>query len=42
MFSWGVKIGIIYDHNLLQDIKELKPTILPAVPRILNKIFDGI
>jgi len=28
--------------KLMEDIKLLRPTLLPAVPRMLNKIYDGI
>lgn len=28
--------------KLLDDIKELKPTVLCAVPRVLDKIYAGI
>lgn len=27
---------------LLEDIQELKPTIFPAVPRVLNKVYDKV
>ena len=25
-----------------EDMQELRPTLFPSVPRLLNKIFDGI
>ena len=28
--------------TLLDDIQELKPTIFPAVPRVLNKVYDKV
>ena len=28
--------------QLLNDIMELKPTIFPAVPRVLNKVYDRV
>ena len=28
--------------DLLSDIAELKPTIFPAVPRVLNKVYDKV
>ena len=26
----------------MEDIIELKPTVVPAVPRVLNKIYDKV
>ena len=28
--------------TLLDDIQELKPTVFPAVPRVLNKVYDKV
>ena len=27
---------------LIEDIAELKPTLLPTVPRLLNRIYDKV
>lgn len=38
----GAKVGF-YGGNikkLMEDVKELKPTVLIAVPRILYRIYD--
>lgn len=41
---YAVKIGYSQGDmtKLVDDIQTLRPTILVAVPRILNKIYDGI
>ncbi|XP_063688228.1 long-chain-fatty-acid--CoA ligase 1-like [Bolinopsis microptera] len=40
----GGKIGYSRGDTklLLDDIQELKPTIFPAVPRVLNKVYDKV
>ena len=40
----GIKVGVYSGDvkKLKFDMQELKPTIFPSVPRLLNKIFDGI
>lgn len=40
----GAAVGF-YSGNirdLTQDLKALKPTIMPAVPRLLNRVYDKI
>eukprot|EP00116_Pleurobrachia_bachei_P001486 sb/3461748/ len=40
----GGKIGYYRGDTklLLEDIMELKPTVFPAVPRVLNKVYDKV
>lgn len=40
----GGKIGYYRGDvkTLLDDIQELKPTVFPAVPRVLNKVYDKV
>ncbi|VDM96267.1 unnamed protein product [Thelazia callipaeda] len=43
-FMCGVSVGY-YSGNiktLINDIQELKPTIMPAVPRVLNRLYDNV
>ena len=42
--SCGAKVGIYSGDvkKLTNDMKILKPTVFPSVPRLLNKIFDKI
>lgn len=44
MFLSGAKIGYFSGDikRLLEDCKELKPTIFTAVPRLLNRIYDKV
>lgn len=42
--SRGVSIGYFRGNplTLIQDIQMLKPTVVPAVPRILTKLYDTV
>lgn len=43
-FMVGMRVGY-YGGNIktvVDDIKELKPTVLPLVPRVLNRIYDKV
>uniref|UniRef100_A0AAX7U142 Arachidonate--CoA ligase n=1 Tax=Astatotilapia calliptera TaxID=8154 RepID=A0AAX7U142_ASTCA len=44
MFCYGARVGFYQgDISLLMDdIKTLKPTFFPVVPRLLNRIYDKI
>lgn len=44
MFSVGGRVGFSRGDVklLMDDIKELRPTFLPVVPRILNRIYDKV
>ncbi|XP_065602697.1 long-chain-fatty-acid--CoA ligase 5 [Cyrtonyx montezumae] len=44
MYSCGAKVGFFQgDIKLLtDDMKTLKPTIFPVVPRLLNRVYDKI
>lgn len=44
MFCHGAKVGFYQgDISLLMDdIKTLKPTFFPVVPRLLNRIYDKV
>lgn len=43
-FMTGMRVGYFNGdvRNLLDDIKELKPTIVPVVPRVLNRLYDRV
>ncbi|GJJ09102.1 hypothetical protein Clacol_003324 [Clathrus columnatus] len=43
-FNQGGAVGFAQPNPLflLEDMKLLKPTIIPAVPRLLNKIYQGV
>ena len=40
----GAKIGFFQGDvkTLMDDIKELKPTVFPSVPRLLNRVYDKV
>jgi len=44
MFYFGGSVGFYSGdiRNLNEDLKALKPTVLPAVPRLLNRIYDKV
>lgn len=44
MFCHGSRVGFYQgDISLLMDdIKTLKPTFFPVVPRVLNRIYDKV
>jgi len=43
LFSVGCSLGLNDEiPNLLGNLAEMKPTILIAVPRIFNRIYDGV
>jgi len=44
MMTQGARIGFFRGdiRGLLDDIKALQPTILPCVPRILNRLYDKV
>jgi long-chain acyl-CoA synthetase len=44
MLGVGARIGFFQGdvRNLLDDIKEIKPTIFCTVPRLLNRIYSKI
>lgn len=44
LFSCGGKIGFFQgDIRLLpDDMKALKPTVFPTVPRLLNRVYDKV
>ncbi|NWU82365.1 ACSL5 ligase, partial [Onychorhynchus coronatus] len=44
MYSCGAKVGFFQgDIKLLtDDMKTLKPTVFPVVPRLLNRVYDKI
>lgn len=44
MFTVGARVAFFRgDIKLLtEDIKELRPTIMPVVPRLLNRIYDKV
>uniref|UniRef100_A0A3B5MDS9 Arachidonate--CoA ligase n=1 Tax=Xiphophorus couchianus TaxID=32473 RepID=A0A3B5MDS9_9TELE len=44
MYCYGARVGFFQgDVSLLMDdIKTLKPTLFPVVPRILNRIYDKV
>jgi long-chain acyl-CoA synthetase len=43
MLSMGASMGLNSDvSKLIDELAEVKPTILLAVPRIFNRIYDGV
>ncbi|XP_052240427.1 long-chain-fatty-acid--CoA ligase 5-like isoform X2 [Dreissena polymorpha] len=44
MYTCGGKIGFFQGdvRTLLDDIKELQPTVFPSVPRLLNRVYDKV
>ncbi|GMR46363.1 hypothetical protein PMAYCL1PPCAC_16558 [Pristionchus mayeri] len=44
MYSVGARVGFYRgDIKLLfEDLQELQPTIMPVVPRVLNKLYDKV
>jgi long-chain acyl-CoA synthetase len=44
MYSGGGRIGFFQGdvRKLLDDIKELQPTVFPSVPRLLNRVYDKV
>merc|ERR1719183_2412655 len=44
LYAGGARIGFYSGDTkkILDDIKALKPTIFPSVPRLYNKIYDKI
>lgn len=44
MYSCGARVGFFQgDIRLLpDDMKTLKPTVFPAVPRLLNRVYDKV
>jgi long-chain acyl-CoA synthetase len=43
LFSWGASLAINDElPRLLANMAEVKPTVLVAVPRIFNKIYDAV
>jgi long-chain acyl-CoA synthetase len=44
LFLQGGRIGYISGDiaTLLDDCRELKPTNIPMVPRLLNKLYDRV
>lgn len=44
MYSVGGAVGFYLGEirRLSDDMKALKPTVTPAVPRLLNRIYDKV
>jgi len=44
MYAIGIRVGFARGSikDLVDDIKELSPTIIIAVPRVLNRIYQGM
>lgn len=44
MYSGGGRIGFFQGdvRKLMDDIKELQPTVFPSVPRLLNRVYDKV
>lgn len=44
LLGFGSKIGYFRGsiQGLTDDIKTLKPTVFPVVPRLLNRLYDAI
>lgn len=43
-FMCGMKVGYYAGNikTLIDDIKELQPTIVPVVPRVLNRLYEKV
>lgn len=44
IYSAGGQIGFFQGdvRKLMDDIKELQPTLFPCVPRLLNRFYDKV
>lgn len=44
MFTYGGKVGFFGGNTrkILDDLQALKPTLFISVPRVLNRIYDGV
>jgi len=44
MYTNGGRIGFFQGdvRLLLDDIRELQPTVFPSVPRLLNRVYDKV
>lgn len=44
IYSCGARVGFFQgDIRLLpDDMKTLKPTVFPSVPRLLNRVYDKV
>uniref|UniRef100_A0A8D0GDZ5 long-chain-fatty-acid--CoA ligase n=1 Tax=Sphenodon punctatus TaxID=8508 RepID=A0A8D0GDZ5_SPHPU len=44
IYSGGAKVGFFQGdiRLLMDDMRELKPTVFPVVPRLLNRLYDKI
>lgn len=44
MYLVGGSVGFYSGdiRHLTEDMKALKPTVMPAVPRLLNRIYDKV
>ncbi|XP_064601397.1 long-chain-fatty-acid--CoA ligase 5-like [Liolophura sinensis] len=44
VYMFGGRIGFFQGdvRKLMDDIKELKPTLFPTVPRLLNRVYDKV
>ncbi len=43
LFSRGAALGLVEDvSTIVQNLSEVRPTILMSVPRIFNRIYDGV
>lgn len=43
LFSMGAALGIVEDvSTIIENLAEVRPTLLFSVPRIFNRIYDGV
>lgn len=44
VFQIGGQVGFFQGdvRKLMDDIKELQPTVFPCVPRLLNRFYDKV
>lgn len=42
LIYWGASMGLTSAHTLTRDMPEIRPTILVSVPRVFNKVYDGL
>ena len=43
LFAMGASLGIVEDvSTIIENLSEVRPTLLFSVPRIFNRIYDGV
>jgi long-chain acyl-CoA synthetase len=42
LIYWGASMGLTAAHTLTRDMPEIQPTMLVSVPRVFNRVYDGL